>query len=252
MQSAPQSSAQPAPHSVSADTKAAPARDKYRFVGPVYDLLSAFYSGKAIHEAKVAMLDEANLKAGDAVLFAGVGHGKDAIHAAEKGARVTVVDLSETMLRKFDDELVKQGKTHLDIRRVQADIFKFDEFGQYDMVVGNFFLNVFSEEMMPAVLKQLIDLARDDGKIVVGDFALPQGNVLRRQFQKAYWYVAVSLFWLTAGNALHNIYDYPAAMRRAGLEIKSIKRFNFAGLANYWSILGDKKAVSLAAEKARA
>ncbi|MAM86964.1 class I SAM-dependent methyltransferase [Allohahella sp. A8] len=249
MQSA-QQPVQSANSPASTAARPAEARDKYRFVGPVYDLLSAFYSGKAIHEAKVAMLDEANLKAGDSVLFAGVGHGKDAIHAAERGARVTVVDLSETMLRKFDDELVKQGKTHLDIRRVQADIFKFEEFGQYDMVVGNFFLNVFSEDMMDRVLKQLIDLAKDDGKIVVGDFALPQGNILRRQFQKAYWYVAVSLFWLTAGNALHNIYDYPAAMRRAGLEIKSIKRFSFAGLANYWSILGDKQAIAAAKAKA--
>lgn len=253
MQSAQSSSRSPDLGSVKPDESTAAVesvsagKDKYRLVGPVYDLLSAFYSGKAIHASKIAMLGSPQLEPGQRVLFAGAGHGKDAIHAVEQGADVTVIDLSKTMLRKLDEELTRRGKQDLPIRRLQADIFKFDELGQYDMVVGNFFLNVFDEKTMPVVLEKLIALAKDSGSVVVGDFALPKGNLLKRLIQKFYWYVAVSLFWLTAGNALHRIYDYPAAMQKAGLEIKSIKRFSFMGLANYWSILG-KKQTSTAVE----
>ena len=85
-------------------------RDKYKYIGPVYDFLSNLYSGKNIHRCKTAMLDVETVKPGDRILFAGVGHGRDAIRAAELGAEVTVVDLSETMLRKFADAQHKEGE----------------------------------------------------------------------------------------------------------------------------------------------
>ena len=100
-------------------------KDKYKIVGPIYDLLSAVYSGNSIHHCKVAMLE--HLKPGDKVLFAGVGHGRDAVHAAKLGANVTVVDLSETMLRNFQRNLEKEGVT-VKIRRVHSDIMKVDEY----------------------------------------------------------------------------------------------------------------------------
>lgn len=223
-------------------TTAKPVKDKYRLIGPVYDLLSNLYSGKNIHECKVAMLSTPHLNSGDKVLFAGVGHGSDAIHAAEKGAEVTVVDLSETMLRKFQESLVKQGKTHLNIRQVHADIFTVSEQEQYDMVVGNFFLNVFPEDLMNKVLKHLISLAKPGGKVVVGDFAMPSGNPFARLFKQAYWYIAVSLFWLTSNNAMHQVYDYAASMQESGLKVQEKKYYELLGMDCYCAILGEKTA----------
>src|SRR5690606_40043791 len=61
-----------------------------------------------------------------------------AIHAAELGAQVTVVDLSETMLRKFQEQLDRENKQfRYPIRKLHLDIFKVDEVEQYDMVVAN-------------------------------------------------------------------------------------------------------------------
>ena len=65
-------------------------RDKYKYIGPVYDFLSNLYSGKNIHRCKTAMLDVETVHPGDRILFAGVGHGRDAIRAAELGAEVAV------------------------------------------------------------------------------------------------------------------------------------------------------------------
>ncbi|PKO58163.1 MAG: SAM-dependent methyltransferase, partial [Betaproteobacteria bacterium HGW-Betaproteobacteria-18] len=56
-----------------------PVKDKYRIVGPLYDFLSNLYSGRSIHHCKIAMINKDNVKKGDRVLFAGVGHGLDAI-----------------------------------------------------------------------------------------------------------------------------------------------------------------------------
>ena len=39
-------------------------RDKYKYIGPVYDFLSTLYSGKNIHRCKTAMLDVETVKPG--------------------------------------------------------------------------------------------------------------------------------------------------------------------------------------------
>lgn len=217
-------------------------KDKYKIIGPVYDLLSALYSGKSIHNCKVAMFDAENMKAGDEILIAGVGHGRDAINAAEKGANVTVVDISATMLDKFKVLLDKHPRKDLNIRIIHSDIFKFDEVGQYDMVVANFFLNVFDENTMLSVLRHLITLGKDNARIVVGDFSLPSGHVIKRGFQRAYWWVANFVFLVFAKNAWHKIYDYPEHLQKLGLTIKDKKRFKLLAMDCYWSILAQKQA----------
>ena len=215
--------------------------DKYRIVGPAYDLLSNLYSGRSIHRCKVAMINTDNVRKGDRILFAGVGHGRDAVHAAEMGANVTVVDLSETMLSKFRQNL-QQTNGKLKIRQIHSDIMEFKEFQKYDMVVANFFLNVFDREMVTRVLEHLIGLGKPGAKIVVGDFSYPSGNILSRGFKILYWYGAVLFFWLTARNAVHNIYNYPEFMERLGLVIREKKYYKLGIVDCYWSVLGQKPA----------
>lgn len=216
-------------------------KDKYRLIGPAYDFLSALYSGRSIHQCKIGMLTPDQVRPGDKVLVAGVGHGKDAIHAAELGAEVTVVDLSETMLNKFEEGLQRSGNADLNIRKVHADIFEFAELEGFDIVVANFFLNVFDESTMPKVLAHLVALTRKGGKVIVGDFAYPKGNIISRFFKKAYWYCAVSIFWLLTNNAMHSIYNYPQHMRRQGLVIRDTKHYKLLNMNCYWSILGHKQ-----------
>lgn len=216
-------------------------RDKYKYIGPVYDFLSNLYSGKNIHRCKTAMLDVETVKPGDRILFAGVGHGRDAIRAAELGADVTVVDLSQTMLRKFGDAQQEEAP-HLTIHRIHNDIMKVDDVGHYDMVVANFFLNVFDETMMVKVLEHLIRLGKPEARIVVGDFCYPTGNIVARMLKKLYWYMAVFFFWLLANNAFHKIYNYPEHMQRLGLDVTEKKHFKLLNMNCYWSILGQKRA----------
>ena len=223
------------------ENKKEPVKDKYRIVGPLYDFLSNLYSGRSIHHCKIAMINKDNVKKGDRILFAGVGHGLDAIQAAELGANVTVVDLSETMLNQFRQKL-KKNNPKLKIRQVHSDILEFNEFKKYDMVVANFFLNVFYRDTMTKVLEQLVRLGKPGAKIVVGDFSYPTGNVFSKAFKVIYWYGAVIFFWLFARNAVHNIYNYPEFMENAGLVIKEKKYYKLGIVNCYWSVLGEKPA----------
>lgn len=218
-------------------------KDKYWLMGPVYDALSFVFAGNSILECKCSMLTPDNLKPGDKVLFAGIGHGKEAIYAAEQGADVTVVDLSKAMLDKFKQGLDKSNKD-LKINIVHSDIMKIEEFGEYDMVVANFFLNVFNEPFMADVLKHLIKLGKNDASIVVGDFALPEGNVLARLAKRMYWYLAIGIFWITTGAALHPVYDYRRHMLEQGLDVVDKKHSRVLGINAYTAFLGKKTVTS--------
>lgn len=217
--------------------KGAPMKDRYKWMGHVYDLLSSVYSGGRIDDCKDAMLDR--LRPDDTALFAGVGHGRDAIKAAQRDARITVVDLSPTMLEKFSNHSAPYTFKH-PIRRLHEDILKVPVDEQYDMVFANFFLNVFPRDQMDAVVKHLAALAKPGGYVVVGDFAYPCGNMLMRSIQDLYWYIAVSLFYLVTRNAFHPIYNYPAYLEKHGLVISDTRYFPLLGLKAYWSVLAQK------------
>lgn len=212
-------------------------KDRYRYMGYVYDLVGTIYSAGLIPKCKVAMIDQ--IKPGDRVLFAGVGHGKDAIRAAEAGAQVTVVDLSATMLRHLEKNIEHLSFRH-PIRRLHRNIMDVGEYESYDFVIANFFLNVFPEKFMAAVMEQLGRLAKADGHLVVGDFVLPQGNPVSRLLQNAHWYIAVLPFYLMTGNAFHPIYDYPAHMGSLDWNVREVRRFKLLNLDLYWSILARK------------
>jgi demethylmenaquinone methyltransferase/2-methoxy-6-polyprenyl-1,4-benzoquinol methylase len=212
-------------------------QDKYSIVGPFYDLMSFVYSCNQIDKCKTAMHDR--IKPGSKVLFAGVGHGIDAIAAAELGAEVTVVDLSATMLKRFNMGIENKKFKH-PIRQLHQNILETDELSTYDMVFAHFFLNVFSEEMMVKVLSHLTKLAKPGGYVVVGDFSLPTGNLIAKFFQILYWRMADWFFWAAANNALHPVYDYQKHMRELGLKIETVKFFRMLFDERYYAILGQK------------
>ncbi|MFE8073359.1 class I SAM-dependent methyltransferase [Marinobacteraceae bacterium S3BR75-40.1] len=216
-------------------------RDKYKYIGPLYDFLSSIYGGEAIHNCKRAMLTPENVQPGDKILIAGVGHGKDAIRAAEIGADVTVVDISETMLKKLQEAFEKHPG-NLNVRVVHADILTFEEFECYDMVIANFFLNVFHEDFMRKLMTHLIRCVKPGGAFVVGDFSYPSGNILARGIQKFYWYIAAIIFYFASDNAVHEIYNYPELMQAEGLTIEETRRYRYLGMNCYTSVLGRKPA----------
>jgi len=208
-------------------------------MGFAYEMIGTLYSLGRIPKCKVSML--AHLKPKDRVLVAGVGHGTEAVEACRLGADVTAVDLSATMLKHMQKKLDKSGLEH-PIQLINDNILNIGDDQGYDMVIANFFLNVFSEEMMLKIFNHLTSLVRPGGCMVIGDFTLPgEGGLPFRVFQNVYWYVAAIFYWLTADNAVHRVYDYPELLKSKGFEIAEIKYFRPLGIKSYWSILGRKK-----------
>lgn len=215
-------------------------KDGYKLMGFQYEFTGFLYSLGQIPKCKVAMLD--HLNPDDKLLIAGVGHGIEAIAAARKGVNVTAVDISKTMLKHMQKKI---DKAHLNkpIQIINNDILQVKYEPEFDMVIANYFLNVFPREKMLQILTHLTTFVKPGGYMVIGDFKLPYDHGLfSKAFQNIYWYLAAILYWLTADNAVHPIYDYPNLLKSLGFEIDEIKNFKIFTMNCHWSIRGKKKA----------
>ena len=201
------------------------ADKNYDLVARVYDALGMIYSGGQIHAAKNSQLAE--MQPGDKVLYVGVGPGEDAVLAAERGAQVTCLDLSAQMLRQAEARMQRHG---CQAEFLQTDVLQHDRQNHYDVVVVNFFLNVFSEQQMRDMLAYLVTLVRPAGKLLISDFATPQGNLISRAVQAAYWGITDLFYFLLGLCAWHPIYDYASYFPHVGLELRQEKRFRPYGV----------------------
>ncbi len=217
------------------------ARYNYNHTAWFYQPLAALYSAGVIKASKVAQVEY--MQAGERVLYAGVGTGEDALEAARKGLRLTCIDLSPAMLERTR-HIIEQEKHSSAVRPefICGDIMQHDRFERYDVICANYFLNVFAEPLMVDVLAHLTRLLKPGGRLMIADFALPQGNWLQKGLHTLYYRIANTFYWSLSGNDLHPIYDYPKYFTKVGLLPTATKHFPLLrrGPAWYWSVTATK------------
>jgi ubiquinone/menaquinone biosynthesis C-methylase UbiE len=158
----------------------------------------------------------------DAVLYVGVGPGEDAVLAAEHAAEVTCIDVAPGMLQQVESRFQSAG---LKVTLICDDVLNHNRIGHYDVVVVNFFLNVFAEPSMKAMLAHLATLVKPGGRLLISDFAAPRGNWLQRRIQAWYWGVTNLFYFVLRLCAWHPVYDYPRYFAEAGLKLAEVERF---------------------------
>ncbi len=193
----------------------------------LYDAASHAYSGGQIHALKASQIDE--LQPGNRILYVGVGGGEDAVLAAERRVMLTVLDTSPLMLERAALKFRAAG-VHDSIEVICCDVLRHERPGYYDVVVANFFLNIFSEPDMKVVLAHLATMIKPGGKLLIGDFSYPHGWSTTTTIQRFYYYTSMFTFWLLGGTLLHPIYDYPQFFESVDLRTQSIKHFTVSAL----------------------
>jgi demethylmenaquinone methyltransferase/2-methoxy-6-polyprenyl-1,4-benzoquinol methylase len=213
--------------------------DRYGYgpVAAIYDELAAFYSRGRIGETKRVSCEV--LERGDRVLFPGVGRGREVLAALRLGAAVTAVDVSAAMLGRLRASLDREG---LNAELIEADVSMFRPEAPYDVIIANYFLNLYKASRAAAMLDHLADLLRPGGLLVISDFARPSGGVLGRLISELYYRPVNWLAWVFGLCALHPILDYAKILDSSKLRIVRVNRLPVLGGQNpaYVSIVAER------------
>jgi Methylase involved in ubiquinone/menaquinone biosynthesis len=213
------------------------AKSRYNHTAWFYEPLAAVYSLGMIRASKLHELQ--HIESGTRVLYAGVGGGEDALQAARKGAVVTCVELSSSMLAKVGDKL---DRASVSAELICDDVLRHDRSGHYDVICANYFLNVFKPEVMARMLDHLVSLLKPGGKLLVADFAVPRGNAVFRALHVLYYRIANVTYWVLSRSDLHGIYDYAAILPQHGLQVDGVMRHAlFPGGPTYFQTVVTQK-----------
>jgi demethylmenaquinone methyltransferase/2-methoxy-6-polyprenyl-1,4-benzoquinol methylase len=195
--------------------------DEYSY-GPIasfYDWLASVYSRGQIAASKRQQIEV--IQRGDRVLYAGVGRGTDALAATRLGARVTAIDLAPEMLERLSSRLTREN---LEAELICGDVSNHKPAELYDVVVANYFLNLFDVPRAREMLRHLTDLIEPGGTLLLTDFALPQGGFFARAITELYYRPVNWIAWVFGFCALHPILDYARLIEPIGLRIDSERR----------------------------
>jgi demethylmenaquinone methyltransferase/2-methoxy-6-polyprenyl-1,4-benzoquinol methylase len=192
----------------------------YDAVAFFYDELASLYSLGRIPRSKASQL--AAIAKGDRVLYAGVGRGADAVLAARFGADVTAIDLSASMLLRCERRFAREG---LSVRLIRGDVADHVPEREYDVVVANYFLNLYDADRAGAMLRRLAGLVRRGGLLMLADFARPSGGRFARALSSAYYRPVNTIAWALGFCALHPILDYAELLAPLGFRIRTERRF---------------------------
>lgn len=198
----------------------------YDRLSSLYDALSHIYSGGKIRALKTAQ--SAEMRPGDKILYAGVGTGEEAALMVRSDVKVTILDTSPLMLERAVKRFRAAGVQG--VENICCDVRDHRRNAHYDIVVSNFFLNIFSEPTMREVMGHLAMLTKPGGKVLIGDYSFPYGSWPHRAVQGMYYFLSMFSVWLLGGTTLHPIYDYPRYFQAANLRTISIKRFRVNAL----------------------
>lgn len=136
----------------------------------IYDSLARLVFGKSITEAQTAFLEEIPENADVLIVGGGTGWILKALDELDKSINVVFVDLSAKMVNK-----AKQRAPFKNLE-VTFNAGSYEHvYGLYDVIITNFFLDVFDEKTVPNVIKTLRFRLKAGGYWLITDFVKGAG-----------------------------------------------------------------------------
>ena len=125
------------------------------------------------------------------------------------------------MLDRLAKGLSREG---LESELIRGDVSSHKPVELYDVVVANYFVNLFDVERAQEMLRHLGTLVKPGGVLVLADFARPRGGPIAKAITELYYRPVNWIAWVFGFCALHPILDYARLIEPMGYRIRSERR----------------------------
>ncbi len=201
-------------------------RNDFNLLAPVYDWMAAIPFLGFVRRGQLALLSQ--LASCESVLIIGGGTGWFLLELLRRvqPKRVLYVEQSERMTR-YSRELVQREAPELlpivEFRQSTEQSLSPKD-GQFDLVVTNFFLDLFSPENAVQVGEKLRQRLAPGGKWLVTGFQIPARG-LGRWYAKAVFSLMFPFFRIFSNIESKQMPDYPGLLRKLGFEADTEQTF---------------------------
>jgi phosphatidylethanolamine/phosphatidyl-N-methylethanolamine N-methyltransferase len=195
------------------------------FVTKVYENIAWMYDftfGPTLHAGRIQSIQRMGIKAGDRVLEVGVGTGINA-SLYPTDCVVTGIDLSEPMLEKARERVLRKGLSNIRLLAMDAADLKFAD-NSFDIVYAPYVISVVPDPV--AVVREMRRVCRPGGRIVIL-------NHFRGTNRLGAWLDRV-ISPLTVHIGFKSDLDLPAFLAQAELKPVSIEKVN---VPRIWSLI---------------
>ncbi len=185
-------------------------------LAPIYDLLVRLVFGSQIIKSQTAHFDQ--LVNSQNILLPGGGTGQvlEELDKLKLNLSIDYIEKSTKMLEKAKE---RRPFNYIEVRYIEGDILKVD-LQCYDVIITNFFLDVFDKESLSLVVDKLSTLLLPNGKWLMTDFV--STNVAMHQ---ALIVIMYRFFKLTANLQGTRLLDFEKELNRVGFGKNKCERF---------------------------
>lgn len=180
----------------------------FDLVAPVYDLLARLAFGRSLIRAQQWGIEQVN--SGSHVLMLGGGTGATLPGLmARQPAHILYVEASVAMLKRARQRTRPEAPITF-IHGTETDV-AIDE--QFDVILLPFVLDLYPiDALQTRMLPRLLKALKPNGQLIVTDFDQPD-----TYWQRAYMWLMLRFFRLTANISVRQWTNWPNALRQAGL-----------------------------------
>ncbi|MCP3981259.1 MAG: class I SAM-dependent methyltransferase [bacterium] len=147
----------------------------------VYDALARACFGPLIPRSQELFLDDMATRGNALIVGGGTGGFLVSLVAAGFRGRIVNLDASASMLRRTRERLRGSGlAAACAIDHVQGGVEALSDGARFDLVCTNYFLDLFENDDLVAVMRKLDGMLAGDGLWLCTDFSPPRGPALRR------------------------------------------------------------------------
>lgn len=193
--------------------------NNFNSIAPVYDTLAMLIFGKSIRESQTTFFNV--LKPNQHILICGGGTGwiLRELDKLRIPLNIVYVEYSVKMLKRAQN---REPFNHLSIKFINDDVFEFNLMS-YDVVITNFFLDVFKPSRLDELIFKLKESIEDSGSWFVADF-----RNTGKWNHKALNYLMHKFFRVISSLESHKLQDFEQILIKNGLFLKD-ERFFFNG-----------------------
>ena len=189
------------------------------------------------------------VRSGMAIFDVGCGTGDLAVRAAQAGAFVTGIDISEGMLAVAQERVKKNGLENKVVLH-HAGVVEIDSLfddKSFDLITSTFVMSELYAEEREWALKDLLRILKPDGKLLIVSEVRPK-QFLKRAIYYALRFPLALITYLISQTGTKPVRNIADEMRQAGFEITE-ERYSF--LESFVTVVARRSKVAQLAAVAR-